>query len=47
MSVGERDAVNPHVRFDEGDVETEHGAVIDRPLVNHRATSATFIFVQM
>jgi len=24
MSVGEPDAVTPHVRFDERDVETEH-----------------------
>jgi len=29
--VGEPDAGNPHVRFDERDVETEHDWVIEAP----------------
>ena len=30
-SVGEPDAGNPHVRFDERDVETGHGGAIEAP----------------
>ena len=30
-AVGEPDAGNPHVRFDERDVETEHGEAIEAP----------------
>ncbi len=29
--VGEPDAANPHVRFDEGEVETEHGVASEAP----------------
>ena len=45
----EPDAGNPHVRFDEREVETEHGGLVrhrqtkgpatDRLRLNHRATS--------
>ena len=34
--VGEPDAANPHVRFDEREVETEHGAASEAP-ANERA----------
>ncbi len=40
--VGEPDAGNPHVRFDERDVETGHGEAIHRPLLNYRATSRLY-----
>jgi hypothetical protein len=30
-SIGKPDAVNLHVRFDERDVETEHGEAIEAP----------------
>ena len=40
--VGEPDAGNPHVRFDERDVETGHGEAINRPLLNYRATSRLY-----
>jgi len=49
----EPDAVVPPVRFDERDVETEHGeasealaderAGTDRPRLNHRATSRLYV----
>jgi uncharacterized protein YjbI with pentapeptide repeats len=35
IPVGEPDALNPHVRFDEGEVETGHGAANEAP-VNER-----------
>ena len=41
--VGEPDAGNPHVRFDERDVETGHGEAINRPLLNYRATSRLYV----
>ena len=40
--VGEPDAGNPHVRFDERDVETGHGEAINGPLLNYRATSRLY-----
>ena len=50
--VREPDAGNPHVRFDERDVETEHDMAseapsderdgTDRPCLNHRATSRLY-----
>ncbi len=51
--VGEPDAGNPHVRFDEREVETEHGRRILRHIrgnpdpevsrsLNHRATSRLY-----
>jgi hypothetical protein len=51
--VGEPDAGNPPVRFDEREVETEHGRAIEapaderagpaRPYLNHRATSRLYV----
>ena len=51
----EPDAVTPPVRFDERDVETEHGpaseapaderAGTDRPHLNHRATSRLYLIL--
>jgi hypothetical protein len=53
--VGEPDAGNPHVRFDEREVETEHGRAIEapaderagpaRPYLPHRATSRLYLHV--
>jgi len=52
----EPDAVNPPVRFDERDVETEHGSASEAPAneragkrigrhLNHRATSRLYIIL--
>jgi hypothetical protein len=42
--VGEPDAANPHVRFDERDLETEYGYTISCILI-HRARSRLYLVV--